>query len=303
MDVNLDSVTGIPYTNTFLNFGTNTTVLVILVFVILAVTLLFSSLGGSNPAPADNGVADAGTGSSKSTSALEIMLWGIFIVLILLNGMSYFFNINITASLKNLFGANPEIDVLVDPDTIAGDAEGKPSGSAQSQSGDGDPYAPIPEITAAKQVFHIPGNKYNYRDAKALCNAYGAELADYTEVEKAYRNGADWCSYGWSKDQMALYPTQYDKWQYLQKVKGHEHDCGRPGVNGGFIDNKNVRFGINCFGFKPEITEREEELMNESSIYPKTKKEVEFDKRVDFWQDKLSEILVAPFNHNNWSII
>ena len=51
---------------------------------------------------------------------------------------------------------------------------------------------------------------------------------------------------------MAYFPTQYDKWKKLQTIKGHENDCGRPGINGGFIDNPNVRFGINCFGYKPK---------------------------------------------------
>ena len=49
-------------------------------------------------------------------------------------------------------------------------------------------------------------------------------------------------------NQLALFPTQYGKWERLQKIKGHENDCGRPGINGGYIDNPNVKFGINCYG-------------------------------------------------------
>ena len=70
-----------------------------------------------------------------------------------------------------------------------------------------------------KQVFHIPDNKYDYDNAKAICNAYGARLATVKEMQEAYDEGADWCSYGWSDGQMALYPTQYDKWAKLQKIK------------------------------------------------------------------------------------
>ena len=136
-----------------------------------------------------------------------------------------------------------------------------------------------------------------------MCKAYGGRLATYKEIDKAYDKGADWCSFGWSDGQMALYPTQYDKWEKLQTIKGHEHDCGRPGINGGFIDNKAVRFGINCFGYKPKITENESQLMAETPLYPVTNKEIAFDKKVDYWRDKLPEILVAPFNYNNWSII
>jgi hypothetical protein len=38
---------------------------------------------------------------------------------------------------------------------------------------------------------------------------------------------------------MALYPTQYNTWKELQKIKGHENDCGRPGINGGYMINQN----------------------------------------------------------------
>jgi hypothetical protein len=102
---------------------------------------------------------------------------------------------------------------------------------------------------------------------------------------------------------MAFYPTQTDKWEKLQKIEGHEHDCGRPGINGGYIDNPNVRFGANCFGYKPVITEKEMNQMGNTPLYPKTNKELQFDKNVEMWRKKLSEITVAPFNNKNWSII
>jgi hypothetical protein len=43
---------------------------------------------------------------------------------------------------------------------------------------------------------------------------------------------------------MAFYPTQKTTWDKLQKIKGHKHDCGGPGINGGFIQNPRVRFGV-----------------------------------------------------------
>ena len=42
--------------------------------------------------------------------------------------------------------------------------------------------------------------------------------------------------------------------QALGKLQGDENlknACGRPGINGGFIGNPNVRFGANCYGVKP----------------------------------------------------
>ena len=203
--------------------------------------------------------------------------------------MTYIFNIDITASIRNLFSAEPEIDIIVDPDNIAGDQT--------------DPETTVPEIKLTKQVFHVPDNKYGYEDAKAICTAYGGRLATWKEMSDAYEKGADWCSFGWSDGQMALYPTQYDKWAHLQKIEGHEHDCGRPGINGGFIKNPNVRFGANCYGYRPKITQEEAEAMRLAPLYPRTRRERAFDKRVDYWRNQLSEIQVAPFNHNNWSII
>lgn len=91
---------------------------------------------------------------------------------------------------------------------------------------------------------------------------YGAQLADYEQVEKAYNNGGEWCNYGWSDGQMALFPTQKETWNKLQKTDRAKNACGRPGINGGFIKNKNVRFGVNCYGKKPNPKEYETNLMN-----------------------------------------
>ena len=86
-----------------------------------------------------------------------------------------------------------------------------------------------------KEVFHIGDNIYTYNEAKMICNAYDGELADYSQVENAYKSGAEWCSYGWSKGQMALYPTQKLTYEKLKKIPGLENSCGRPGINGGYI--------------------------------------------------------------------
>ena len=122
-------------------------------------------------------------------------------------------------------------------------------------------------------------------------------------MEDAYNNGGEWCGYGWSNGQMALFPTQKKTWNNLQKIPGHEHDCGRPGINGGYIDNPNVKFGINCFGYKPKINDQEQELMNNANIYPKTKADIAFEERVEHWKRKLSTILISPFSRTNWSRI
>lgn len=280
MEVSLNSNNGIPYSYDYLNnIGINPYVLFVLILIIVGYYILFSSLGSSAQ-------PISGT-SSSGLKILEIILWGLFILLIILNGMTYIFNTSVTASLKNLFTTTPQVDIVLNTEEAS--LPGMPSS--------------VPEITRKQQVFHIPGNKYTFDDSKAICSAYGGRLATYKEMEDSYKDGADWCSFGWSDGQMAFYPTQTDKWTNLQAIEGHEHDCGRPGINGGYIDNPNVRFGINCFGYKPKISQQEMEQMGNTSLYPKTNKELNFDKKVDHWRSKLSEITVAPFNHSNWSII
>jgi len=307
MNVNLDTTMGIPYqgpniandnnaplasstntptNNTPTNNTPNYTILIVLIVIIVGYYIIFSSLGTSSKSETFSLMGESDPPTSKTTT-LEILLWGIFLTLILLNGLSYFFNFNVSASLNNLFSGEPTVDLIVDPDNIAGETE---KGATS-----------IPELTFKKQVFHVPNNKYTYSDAKAICRAYGGRLATYNEVEDAYDDGADWCGYGWSDGQMALFPTQFEKWQTLQKIKGHEHDCGRPGVNGGYIANPAVKFGINCYGYKPKITQKEAQRMSDTSLYPRTQKELDFEKRVRRWKDHLPEILVAPFNHTNWS--
>ena len=251
MDVNFNSITGIPYNSyDFLNnIGTNPMILLLLVAIIIVYYFVFSSLG--------NATSNL-SGNNGGIVFLEVLLWGIFIALVLLNGMSYFFNIDIVASIKNLFTDTPEITIT----SLEGDGDGygdRGSGGGLGGLGGlgGSEGSRILEDRFKKQVFNIPGNYYNYEDSNALCKAYGARLAKYEEIEQAYGYGADWCNYGWSAKQMALFPTNLQKWKKLQKIKGHENDCGRPGINGGFINNPDVKFGVNCFGHKPVITPRE----------------------------------------------
>ena len=239
---------------------------------------MFMSLGGS-----ESDVPSSDTVSNSSSNTITIFLVAFFIILIIINGLQYFFGVDIVAKLKNVLTGNPEVDIIVDTSRV------------QAAN------APVPEILLKKQVFNIPGNEYVYPDAKALCSAYGARLATYTEIENSYNDGGEWCNYGWSDGQMALFPTQQKTFDELQKIQGHENDCGRPGVNGGYMANPAIKFGVNCFGYKPRMNSDEEELMANEPIYPKTLKDIAMENRVNYWKDKLSEILVSPFNNNTWS--
>ncbi len=266
-----DPVNMYNYLNSYI---LNPMVFIIILLIVVAYYVFSSSLGsGSSGAPG------LGNGDDGST-VMGIIIVAILVVLIIVNAFQYFFSINVTAYIQDLFSPTTKVDIVVDQST----------------------YQPtsVPEIKFKKQVFNIPGNYYDYDNAKALCKAYGANLATYDQIEKAYGSGAEWCNYGWSADQLALFPTQQKTYDRLQTIPGHENDCGRPGVNGGYIANPNVKFGVNCYGNKPKITSEEEELMKTSSPYPETAKDLAFQKRVDFWKNKVDEILVSPFNYSTW---
>ena len=251
----------------------NPRMIIILAVVVGLFIILFSSLGNGNKLSAPTIGAPTIGAPSKATSVLEIIIGGVIIAVLILSGVQYFFNINLSARLTNFFSDRPNLDIIV-KDNEPGDIL----------------VPPVPEIKLKKQVFHVPDNKYTYKNAEALCDAYGGRLANYDEVDRAYKNGAEWCSYGWTQDQMALYPTQKKTWNYLQGVKGHEHDCGRPGINGGYIANPNVRFGATCYGYKPKMDEEEAELMENTPIYPKSMADVRHDKQVNYWKKRIPEI-------------
>lgn len=222
---------------------------------------------------------------------ITIILLFVFIILIGIYAMQYFYGIDIVAKIKNIFTNHPEVEIKVEQKQ-----EKEPE---KKDAIDND----VSQIMKKPQVFNIPENNYIYGDAQAVCKAYGSRLATYQEVEESYNKGAEWCNYGWSEGQMALFPTQQKTFDELQKIEGHENDCGRPGINGGFIDNPKLRYGVNCYGYKPRINKVEKELMETSSIYPKTEKDIAMDERVEYWKERLSEIIVSPFNYNKWSKI
>jgi len=263
------------------NLLSNPSVIIILVIVIIIYIIIFMSLGGDPTPPTDEV-------SNSSSNSLAVILMAFFIILVTINGFQYFFGVDIIAKVKNLLTGNPEVDITVDTSRV------EASRIEASK-------APVPEILLRQQVFNIPGNEYVYPDAKSLCSAYGARLATYKEVEESYKNGAEWCNYGWSDGQMALFPTQQKTYDELQKIEGHENDCGRPGVNGGYMANPALKFGVNCYGYKPRMNSTEQQLMETVPLYPKTLKDIAMENRVNYWKDKLSEILVSPFNHNTWS--
>lgn len=245
-------------------------IVIIVIFFISVISKPSSKYSNAYMEPKTN------TGSSWFISLLLVL----FIIFLVVAGiLRFFFGINVFVDFKNVL--RKEIVLVGELPGISGIVS--------------DIHLPI---LSTSQVFNIPGNNYNYENAQDLCKAYGAELADYSQMESAYNHGANWCNYGWSKDQLALFPTQKKTYEELQKIKGHENDCGRPGINGGYMANPFNRYGVNCYGKKPTINEEEKILM---SIKPETTEDVETNKNVEYWKTKIPNILVSPFNSDTWS--
>ena len=251
-------------------------ILLVLVLIVVVYGVIFKYLGVDS--------------SDKKMHFIKLLLLGLFTFLILVNGLKYFFNFELVDKVeeeenneKSQEKKQPNMDDsrLLFNNRVTNDE------LSNSRAG------------GNKEVFHIGDNIYTYNEAKMICNAYDGDLADYTQLENAYKSGAEWCSYGWAKGQMALYPTQKLTYEKLKKIPGLENSCGRPGINGGYIKNPKVRFGVNCFASKgsPSTKERQEMKFNSEIKLPKT----ENSKKLDFYKRNINKIVKKPFNRNKWS--
>ena len=136
-----------------------------------------------------------------------------------------------------------------------------------------------------------------YDDADLVCNSLGAKLATHEQVVDAYKTGAEWCNYGWTKGQNALFPIQKDTWERIQSGPADTRDdCGQNyGVNGGFFENTNLRFGVNCYGKKPEGDIDSNYRISEYE----TRRAREREGRLKELQEK--QLSLLPFNEGQWS--
>ena len=262
----------------------------ILIFIIILIvfSLLFSNLGNSN--------AEMTTlPNNSSANILEIILWSVFVFLLLANGLQYFFGIEATASVKNILDGKPEVGIELSEESKSLLKKTLPVIGKSTKKEEERKKKP------KKEVFYIKDNVYNYEEAKAVCKAHDAELADYNQLEKVYSEGGEWCGYGWSRDQMILFPTQKKTWNKLQTIDGHENDCGRPGINGGYIENTKAKFGVNCYGVKRSPNEYEVALLDQmkKEEYPTSSSDQKFNENVNKYKKDVKEnkFVITPFNN------
>ena len=210
--------------------------------------------------------------TSNSYSALEYFMLVFFILIITVLGVNYFFGIQLTTTLNDLFNT-PKVNVDIVKPTENGDT-----------NGDNGPNNGVKE-SGYPQTYHVKG-QFDYKTARTVCKAYGAKLATLDQVKDAQRDGGEWCEYGWSEDQMVLYPTQKSSWQKYQETD-HKEQCGIPGINGGYNIRANQKLGVNCFGKKPDG------VVPELAVEP-----TKVDQQAAYWQQNLT---ISPFNYTSWS--
>lgn len=235
---------------------------------------------------------------------IETALWVVFMIILFVYFFKYVLGVSITDVLSklNILGARPTFSIDASGHLI--DASGNPVDASGNR-------IPKPTVSDASsclanagnptdEVFNVSNNVYTYSDAQAVCNIYGAKLATYDQIEQAYQKGGEWCNYGWSEGQMAFFPTQKSTWTKLQATDNHKNDCGRPGVNGGFIANPYIKFGVNCYGQKPKPTADDLAKMNarQNTVYPQTAADIEMEKKLNQWKNTVS---VNSYNNKKWS--
>jgi hypothetical protein len=238
-----------------------------------------------------------------------------FVAVLAIVGVMYYFKSQISDTWNNakemISGyfnptATPAQGANVPPPSNAS-AEGPgPQGHTEVTNASVNDNSPTPpssimdKILPGSEVFNVSSNRYTYYDAEPLCKALGAELATYDQVKAAWSKGADWCNYGWVKGQMAIYPTSEETYQKLQGgPEDQRQACGRPGMNGGYFDNPEMRFGVTCVGNKPPQNKHDEADVAKGA--PLSPDALAFDKKVSQFKSQADHIGILPFNPNKWS--
>lgn len=230
-------------------------------------------------------------GKPITISIIENGAWVFFVIILIATFLRYVAGISLTGMMDNVgdYLRNKSESTSDQTSTVAV-ANTKSTGNTISSTATFD------------EVFNVGNNMYTYDDAQSVCKSLGARLATYDDVENSYNNGGEWCNYGWSEGQTAYFPTQKNTWNNLQKSESTKHSCGRPGINGGYISNPNVRFGVNCYGKKPQPKPSDLASMGQPNI-PKSAEDVLLDKKVEFWKKNGHKLFqINGYNNAKWSM-
>jgi len=229
--------------------------------------------------------------------------WGMIITLMMLGlivGLVVYFYEDLKQLVNRLRG-DSDVKFMPPPPPMPTQEEEETT-ITPPQNADPVPPATVVEklLPTKKEVFNVSSNRFMYEDAQPLCKALGAELATYDQVKDAYEKGADWCNYGWTKGQLALYPTQKETWDKVQAgPEDQRMACGAVGLNGGHFDNPEMRFGVNCYGVKP--SQSAHDASTKAKGYPLSPDALEFDRKVAKYRSDADHIDVLPFKEGSWN--
>jgi len=120
-----------------------------------------------------------------------------------------------------------------------------------------------------KECFFIEG-KYSYKQAKNVAYSIDCTLATVEQLNEDFKQGANWCKFGWLDKQIVAYPNQIPSTY-----------CGPKGINGNYQPNINKNYGVVCYGLKPK------------TLIEQRKKEYSLDKLIK---------RIRPFDDSYWSI-
>ena len=242
-----------------------------------------------------------------SIRIIEIVLIAVMTLVLFVFFFKNVLNISIVDIIQdikgNLSGTNTDEEVEDSVTNIDDNTQNEISTAAVDGSQETTDISGV-VISDGNEVFNISTNAYTYDEAKAVCSIYGAELATYDQIEQAYNNGAEWCNYGWSEGQMAYFPTQKNTWTELQKNPKAKNNCGRPGINGGFMANPSLKFGVNCFGKKPDPTDDDVRRLESKKYqaYPDQIYDKEMKAKMEKWKKNANKMLqLNSYNRNMWS--
>jgi hypothetical protein len=102
---------------------------------------------------------------------------------------------------------------------------------------------------------------------------------------------------------MALFPTQKETFEKLQTGNEEQRmSCGVPGVNGGYFENPEMKFGVNCYGAKPLQSQHSQELLMREGNIPLSVPALEVDRKTQEFKSQSDSIGVLPFNENKWAV-
>ncbi len=101
------------------------------------------------------------------------------------------------------------------------------------------------------EVFNVGGYNYTQSDAYDVCASLGASLATVEQVQEAYNNGAEWCSWGHTTTD-PMYPMQRSRQgcasgKSITRVSNFDPN----NITADWLKNAGGKMAATCYGIKP----------------------------------------------------